>query len=329
MRHSEIGGYMEFERFEGLHYHDKAIALNSGRGCLAYHVELRGVGTIWVPDYLCDSVPSLFRREGVTVKTYRIGMNMRPDYKSFDVLPGEWMLLVDYYGQLESSDIEEARIASNERLIVDESQSFFRRPWPSVDIFYTCRKWFGVSDGGFLVLHDGACLKRSLERDESFSRMGFVLARFERPASEFFAEASANNLFFAEEPAKTMSLLTENILQIISYDDVKRKRNDNWHFLSEKLSKLNALDFHAPDGAFAYPFYIEGAQELRKRLIDQKIYVPCLWPNVLKEEEEGSAALALSKNILPLPLDQRYGIEDMEYVVDCLLKSIEACGFSI
>ena len=32
----EIGGYLELERFSGSLYHDNALALSSGRACLAY-----------------------------------------------------------------------------------------------------------------------------------------------------------------------------------------------------------------------------------------------------------------------------------------------------
>lgn len=177
----EIGGYLELERFSGRVFHEGAVALNCGRGALAYLVELRGIRTMWVPDWMCASVTDLLAREQVEVRLYRVGRDMLPFY-DFEVAPGEWMLLMDYYGQLCPGDVEVALARSGGRLAVDETQGFFRAPWPGAYTLYTCRKWFGVSDGGYLATWDGARLDREVPRDESHARMGFVLGRTERPA---------------------------------------------------------------------------------------------------------------------------------------------------
>lgn len=317
--HREIGGYLEFERFSGNHYHVGAVALNSGRGCIAYLIELRGIATMWVPDFMCDSVPDLLRREGVEVRTYPVGLDLLPDYDAFEIAAGEWMLLCDYYGQLRAEDVERALDTSEGRLAVDETQGFFRQPWAEADTLYTCRKWFGVADGGYLATSDGARLAHELPRDESHVRMGFVLGRLERPAGEFFGEASENNDLFAGEPAKEMSPITENILRAVNYRAVKARRGANWDILDAALAHVNKLHPRKPDGAFMYPLMVDGAQEIRRRLIEERIFVPCLWPNVLDEAPEGSAALRLARDVLPLPVDQRYGEKDMEAVIDALL----------
>ena len=317
----EIGGYLELERFEGRHYHEKAVRLNCGRGCLGYLVELRGIRSVLVPDLMCGSVPLYFERQGVKVRTYSIDEGFVPDYGSFDMGDGEWLLLMDYYGQLRSGDVEAARVASSERLIVDESQGFFRSPWPMADTVYTCRKWFGVADGGYASTSDGARLERSLPQDESHARMGFVLGRCERSASEFYAESVENNERFDAEPPKTMSAVTENILKAIDYEMVRDRRNANWNMLDNALGPLNGMRLRAPAGAFMYPLYLGAcAQDVRCRLIDEGVYVPMLWPGVSKRCLEGSAAIRYSEGILPLPIDQRYGADDMEYLANLVMK---------
>lgn len=317
----EIGGYLELERFGGEPYHRGAVALNCGRGCLAYLVELRGVGSMWVPDWVCGSVPGLLRREGVEVRTYRVGRDMLPEY-DFEVHEGEWMLLVDYYGQLRRSDVDRALAACGGRLVVDETQGFFRAPWEGADTVYTCRKWFGVADGGYLATRDGARLAREVPRDESRGRMGFLLGRFERPASEFYAEASANNDLFASEPARLMSPITENLLRAVDYGAVRTRRDANWATLHAALSGLNGLDLRAPDGAFMYPLLLgERARAVRDVLIAERVYVPVLWPDV--GEVPGGIARELSEGILPLPVDQRYGEAEMSYVADLVAKLLK------
>lgn len=319
----EIGGYLELERFSGKHYHEGAIFLNSGRGCLAYLVELRSIRRIWVPDWMCGSVPALFCREGVEVLTYPIGFDFLPIYDKFKVGRDEWLLLMDYYGQLQAKDVEEALKAAGGQLVVDETQGFFRSPWPGADTVYTCRKWFGVSDGAYVVTADGACLERRLARDESHRRMGFLLGRFERLASEFFVESSANNDLFDGEPAKSMSPITENILRGIDYESAKKQRNENWDALNHAFSDMNCLALRKPDGAFMYPLMTEGAQCVRQKLIENNIFVPCLWPDMADDLPEESVAWSLAEGILPLPIDQRYGREEMKLIV---AKVVEHMG---
>lgn len=313
----EIGGYMELERFRGDLYHGDAVALNCGRGCLAYLVELRGISAMWVPDWMCSSVTDLLVREGVAVKLYRVGCNMLPVY-DFDVGEGEWMLLMDYYGQLRHEDVGRALAHSGGRLAVDETQGFFRQPWSGVDTLYTCRKWFGVADGGYLATRDGAHLDRKLPRDESRTRMGFVLGRLERTAGEFFAEAGENNDAFASEPAKVMSPVTEDLLRAVDYQDVAERRRANWRMLHASLGTSNGLAPSESEVPFMYPYMTDGAQRVRRNLIEGKIFVPMLWPDLPDGLPRGSVAREMSESILPLPVDQRYGREEMGRILEVL-----------
>jgi hypothetical protein len=85
---------------------------------------------------------------------------------------------------------------------------------------------------------------------------------------------------------------------------------------------MNKLRLITPEGAFAYPFYLEKGVEIRKELAAKKIYIPTLWPNVLEDTPESSLEYDYAANILPLPCDQRYGIKDMKYMINCLKVSL-------
>lgn len=312
----EIGGYFEFEHFDGIPYHKDAIALNCGCSCLAYLVELRSIRSIWIPDFMCKSVADLFHREGVRTHTYAIGKDFLPVY-DFEVGEGEWMLIADYYGQLCEADVAFAMGYCECRLIIDETQGFFRRPWKNCDTVYSCRKWFGVADGGYVATADGARLSRSIERDESYDRMGFVLGRLERSAGDFYAESSANNDRLAIAPMKKMSRVTENIMRAIDYDAVCASRNANWDALHHALANVNQIQLAYPECAFMYPLYLgEAAHAVRQGLIKKSIFVPVLWPNVLDECMPGSYAHQYASGIVPLPVDQRYGRAEMAYVLE-------------
>lgn len=311
----EIGGYFELERFKGKQYHEHAVLLNCGRACLKYLIELRKIKKIWLPDFMCDSVNKVFYEMNVEIKKYRINRLFLPDY-NFKIKSDEWMLINDYYGQLKDSDIDFAYNYSNKHLICDETQSWFKKPCDGIDTIYSCRKWFGVSDGGVLVTNNSDRLGRKLEKDESHERMLFMLGRFETSASKYFKKSVENNMCFENAPVKEMSKITQNILRAIDYKYVAKRRRDNWNYLEKKIGKENKLKIDTPLVPFMYPFLVENSGRIREKMAQVGIYIPVLWPSVLEEEECSTIAYQYARNILPLPCDQRYGLEDMEYLIN-------------
>ena len=91
--------------------------------------------------------------------------------------------------------------------------------------------------------------------------------------------------------------------------------------MHDNLGGLNMLSLRHTKGPFAYPFLVEDGMELRKKLIQYKVYVPLLWPNVLEKVVKGSTDYRLAADLLPLPCDQRYGEDDMARICN-LIKSI-------
>ncbi len=313
---TEIGGYIELERFRGSLYHDDAVALNCGRNCLAYIIAARGVERILLPSFLCDSVSGLCAREGVTTREYRITESLQPEW-SFGVEDGEYLYLVDYYGQLSAETLARARALSGGRLIVDETQNYFAKPSTGVDTLYSCRKYFGVPDGGFLYT-DAPAIER-VHRSESRGRVDYLVGRLERSAGEFFEAARANNDSFASEPVRAMSRFTENMLRGIDYRFVADTRNDNYDVLARRLDGLNGLALNRPNGPFVYPLLVDGGERAKKALAEKGIFVPTLWPNVLGGTGD-PVARRFARDILPLPVDQRYGRDEMLAIVDALEK---------
>lgn len=306
----EIGGYIELDRYTLPMLHEGAVALNCGRNALAYLLEARGIGKIALPWFLCHSMRDVCLRQKVKIHYYSIGTDFLPR----DVEPedGEWLLLVNYYGQLDNEIIQ--KLAEQyRRVIVDNTQAYFQMPAPGVDTLYSCRKFFGVPDGSFL--YTGARLRRDLPQDESHEHMHFLLGRFERTASEFYGEYTANNERFDHEPLKRMSRLTENLLHGIDYEQAKRRRTENFAYLHAALAGRNKLRLTVPEGAFMYPLWVANGAALRKELQKQRIYIPTLWPDVLESCAPDTLEYELAADILPLPVDQRYGEQEMEQII--------------
>ena len=309
----EIGGYIELDTYRGKMLYDDAVLLNCGRNALLYLIKTKRIRTLLIPKYMCNSNDGVIKSEGVQYSFYSIDKHFRPIIE--ERKSNEWLYLVNYYGQLSNEYIE----SLGKNIIVDNAQAYFQSPMPGYDTVYACRKFFGVPDGS--ILYTDTKLENLVE-DESFTRMNFLLGRFERGANEFYSEYVENNEHFFQEPLKRMSKLTRNLLSAIDYDYVKARRTENFIYLHQNLSQFNELDLLIPEGAFMYPLYIKNGYEIRKELQKKKIYIPTLWPDVFKLCNEEELEYKLAKDILPLPVDQRYTIDDMRYIVEELLKYI-------
>lgn len=300
----EIGGYIELDTYTGPMLHGDGIKLNCGRNALAYLIEAKEIKKLWMPKFMCDSCDKVLSDRGVVVEYYSIGLDFKPIVPEWD----GWLYVVNYYGQLSN----EYLASLGDRVIVDNAQAYFQDPVPGMDTLYTCRKFFGVADGA--VLYTDKTIEVE-QQDESFRRMNFLLGRYERTASEFYPEYAANNNFFENEPIKRMSKLTENLLHGIDYERVRQRRTENFAFLHERLHGINRLNLTIPEGAFMYPLYLENGAEIRKKLQAMKIYIPTLWPSVFALCGKMEPEYDMAKNILPLPVDQRYSAYDMGDIV--------------
>lgn len=309
----EIGGYLQLDTYRLPMRHAAALAFNSGRSCLISVIRSRKIQKILLPDFLCDCIENACRREGIEVNHYRIGTDFKPE-NGLVLKSDEWLYLVNYYGQLTNEEIREHAERFG-RVIVDQAHGYFEDPIPHVDTIYTCRKWFGVSDGAFL--YTDAEPAEEYPRDESADRMRFLLGRYERGAGEYFREYQENNRRFANEPVKWMSRLTENLLHGIDYPEAEKVRRQNFMYLHEKLKGINRLQ--PRPAAFMYPLMLPDAERIRKNLQDEKIYIPVLWKSVLEHSPPEDPAYRFADKILPLPVDQRYGQEVMDLIAERIL----------
>ena len=316
----EIGGYFSLEQLINNEYYSDLIALNSGRNALLYIIRAKNIRKLYIPSFLCNSISSILELHDFEFVTYKIDSNFMPIFDSERIKKDEYIYIVNYYGQLDNHDINKLK-KKYRNIIVDNAQAFFSKPITGIDTIYTCRKFFGVPDGSYLSTDTR--INEKLATDKSKDRMNHILGRYEGVASEYYNEFRNNQETFINEPIKYMSKLTKNLLGAIDYDKVYKIRNENYDYLDSRLAKYNKREFKKSKGPFAYPFYIkERGTEIRKELSKRKIYVPTLWPNVLNDVSVDSLEYDYAENILLLPCDQRYTIEDMKFIVEQLLNII-------
>ena len=311
----EIGGFLELENNHGHEFHENGIALNSGRNCLRFLLRARKIRRIWLPKLLCSAISDTCEEENVEIEYYPVNGQLKPILTS---VPGnEWIYLINYYGQYSDTEIS-SYCKQYRNVIVDNAQAFYSQPIADVDTIYTCRKFFGVPDGGYL--YTTCKYKKELAQDESFERLQFLAGRFERSAQEFYGAYRNNEEVIDKLPLKAMSKITHNLLRGVDYAVDASIRERNFSYLHQKLKAINQLKVTLPAGPYMYPFYIKNGANLRQKLQRENIYIPVLWPNVKGNIYNSDVEYQLADNILPLPCDQRYTTEDMDYMIEKILR---------
>jgi len=303
----EIGGFFGLEQLISNEYYKNLIPLNTGRSALLYLLRGKNINKIYIPFYLHDSVSEMLKNNSYDFGFYNIDSNFFPLFNRF-LKNDEYIFIVNCFGQLTNRIILKLKQQFH-RIIVDNVQAFFQKPLDGIDTIYSCRKFFGVPDGSYLSTN--IRLDKKIKTDFSGNRMIHLLGRYEHSAYDFYNDFIKIEKLFDHKGLKYMSKLTHNILGAVDYNRISRIRNKNYHYLDKIFKQQNQLRLVTPDGPFAYPLYKENGIEIRKKLAEKRIYIPTLWPNVLRDCKKNTIEYQYAANILPLPCDQRYREEDL------------------
>ncbi|MDR3610683.1 MAG: hypothetical protein P4L27_08980 [Ignavibacteriaceae bacterium] len=308
-----IGGFFDLELNKGTELYLGSIRLNTGRNCLEYILRAENYQKIYLPRYICDAVLEPISRLNINYEYYNLDEELNPVINNA-VVKNETLLCVNYFG-VKNKTIESIS-ASIKNLIVDNTQALFSKPIKGIDTFYSVRKFFGVPDGAYLFSNEK--LKDKIEQDFSWPRMVHLLLRIDKSAEDGYPAFVINEEFLENQPIKIMSKLTQALLQNIDYEKAKVRRHENFLYLHEKLHKLNDLkiDDNDVDAPMAYPLLFPKGKEIRENLIKRKIFVATYWENMKNIFDENSFEAYLSNNLLPLPIDQRYNIDDMNVILN-------------
>lgn len=306
-----IGGYFELElpRFPELHA--EAIALNSGRFCLEYILRCKKYSKVYVPYFTCDSAVEPLEKLGVPYEFYHIDK----DYHITDDIrlqDGEALMYTNYWG-LQDEYCKQLAYRYQKQLILDYTQAFFSNPIAGIDTFYSCRKFLGVPDGGYL--YTDAKIDFELEQDKSYTRMESLVKRIDLSPEAGYDDFHRTSEEFHHIPIRRMSNFTKRMMQGINYGYAAQQRLDNYNFLRKHLGGRQLNFGEVP---MVFPLESEQGQELRKMLIAKKVFVAKYWPNVDEWAGEDALETWMANHILPLPIDQRYGKDDMERILNII-----------
>lgn len=311
----EIGSFIElqFPKGKELYKGEKNIArLNSGRAAIWHAFRVLGCEAIWIPYYQCDTVREFLKRKGATVKYYHTDSNFNP----VDLEPGkkDAVLLVNYYGIMSHQRMADLA-GKYKNVIIDNSQALFNESISGCMNVYSTRKFVGVPDGSYVIGEGAEKYVDEYEQCYSSDTSLFLLQRIEYGCEgKTYQTRSINEHRIDSEDIMKMSKLTRTILDGTDYEFIKNKRRENFEIASELFVDVNRIDpkkYYSDDCVpMVYPLVVEDDSLLR-RLLEAKHFQGHWWSYLLDEIPENNFEYWISRYVIPITIDQRYGEKEL------------------
>lgn len=313
-----IGGYFSLE----LNQTEKSpfknlIHLNSARNCIEYILIAKKYQKVYLPYYTCDVVLEPIIKLNIEFEFFDVNDSLEAIFDFSQVKNNEVAIVNNYFG-IKNTYIKKISLKC-QNLIIDNAQALFSKNILGIDTVYSPRKFVGVADGG--ILYTDRYLDDNFDMDLSYQRMSHLLKRIDLTAEDGYLDFSINDKSLVNNPIKQMSQLTYSILNSIDFNKIRDIRINNFNYLNKHLKKMNMLDLDLSDEGvpMIYPFRTKHVESLKEKLIQNKIYCATYWPNVLNWCSADINSYMLAKEIIAIPIDQRYDKNDMNKILEIIL----------
>ncbi len=301
--------------------------------------------TVLIPAYTCAAVVAPFEQLKWSVRYYGVSCDLRIDVASLleaaDDAGPSLVVVHPYYGAGLDDEEKEALRKLRERgvdLLEDVTQCLFLPEDPDLYRYRvgSLRKWFAIPDGGFLVSYDSNWHPR--QPKEEFSEFSGTLAKAMLLRGEYFktrdaaikqesirlskaADSVSNGLIEGH------SISSESVIRLAEadFDECASARLRNYRFLHKRFEDKRSCRAVRKDedavttAPLYFPVYAADRNDLQRFLAGHRIYAPLLWPMCMSREDAGDTS-CIYDNILAIPCDQRYSLDDMARIVDAIAE---------
>jgi len=290
---------------------------------------------VWMPSYLCSVMVDAVDQDRCQLRFYEVDydLNIREDRWVRDVLPGDLVVFIDYFGF--STDRRCMALVKERKawVLEDACQAMLsKHVGTGTDfVLYSPRKFIGVPDGGILQIRcdgfDEAFVAKKPPALWWLNAFAAVLYRrdFDRGSScrdwfQRFREAETGTPvghYAVNELSQAM--LTHSI----DYSAHAKQRRENYAFLLNRLGDY-AIFPHLPEDVvpLVFPIRITSRELVRNRLFQHNVYPPVHWPIAGIVPTEFRDSHRLAEEIMTLPCDQRYALEDMTRMASLVVESL-------
>jgi hypothetical protein len=311
------------------------LLLSTGRSAFTLLTRTLRPATVWLPSYLCGVVMGAFPAELTRVRFYAVDERLRIADTGWlvEIQTGDMVVFIDYFGFNQWSEYGAEARKRGAWIVEDACQALLNERFCDYShyVIFSPRKFVGVPDGGILLAQGQPSLpERNFPTPparwwiEAFTasqlRAEFDRHGGERRWFELFRKTGAEGPLEPYRMSELSQLILENA---IDFAEVGRRRRENFRLLARALPEL-AMFAELPDEVvpLGFPIQLATRDRVRQALFAEQIYPPTHWPLNGFIPETFAASHALSRHILTLPCDQRYGEDDMERMVSVVKREI-------
>lgn len=297
-----------------------------------------------LPAYMCDTVFFPFEQEGWRIYFYHVNKKLEADEEELSRLmerirPG-LLFIHAYYGVdtwKPMRSLFQRWKAQGVCIMEDVTQSYYLEGiGKEADyVVGSLRKWYPVPDGGFAASGE-PLIRVGIYPEEEFTekRMELLTEKWEylygagspEEKKEMKTDFLKKNREMEEwldryKGIGGISGLSAGMLSKVNEEECRNKRKENYRYLYGRLRGKRQLwpilsdDEDRGTAPLYLAVYAKDREELQSFLIKHDIYAPVLWPvgrenrDCLTEDEK-----YIYRHMLALPIDQRYGRQEMERI---------------
>ncbi|WPZ36034.1 hypothetical protein T8K17_07790 [Thalassobaculum sp. OXR-137] len=307
------------------------LGFHNARSAFAHLVRGLAPGTVWLPSYLCADMDA---GAGPAIRRYGVGPVLDLDDAAFEaaLAPGDLVVAVAYFGAPVCRRLRDLALRRPDVTWLEDRAQALSVPIeddiPGAWRLFSPRKLLGTAEGGLLVGPVSGLPMPSLtlppvEHDAAAE------ARAAAATRDHIAEAYRRYVAIERDHAVAdlaMSGRTRRILAAASPDDMARRRRENLAILDARLDRYAAPVVERLRGSaapFGYPLLLaDGRDAVAARLAADGVFCAVHWRALGAAETADPVATRLRDGMLTLPLDHRYGPEDMTGLADRVRQAL-------
>jgi hypothetical protein len=294
--------------------HADVTYFNLGRSAFAYLVEhVVRPKRVYLPAFTCWSLVSttLKRFPKVELVFYPVDRNLKCQYPA-GVAKDEMLVFIHYFGH----ENRAALPPSDGCVLEDVSHALASQiPYRGDYIFGSLRKAMKVADGGFIRKFFNPIYEPSRKLD--------TWLRYE--AVDWRDMREAENMIDRKWELTDISSQSLAVILTSNLDLVRLKRQKNERSLAKNLCVGRPLvEYRDHEAPLLHNRLFDSKKErdsVRAFLAGKGVFTSIHWPTHEQVRESGldiEDVLWLEEHILSIPVSQDFGVNDMEYIANCV-----------
>lgn len=295
-----------------------------------------------LPSYLCPSIEQSFKELNLKIVYYNVLSNLTIDLEDLNSKLShktKAIYFIHYFGVLQPEEVLTFLISVKEKsinLIEDITHNFFSERADIGDyLIGSIRKWVPLPHGGLVIVKKESAQYQTFYAPSNLAlRIGQLRALGQQLKYLYLNELrvgivkekylnilrNMDKALYSHIEIAPMDELSIKLLERMDVESISMKRRTNYNYLYHHLKPINEFEIvigDIQDAVTPLGFHIalEQRDDLRAYLVKNGVYASIHWDLPQEVQVSFYEPTKMSKRILTIPCDQRYGEKEMNHIV--------------